>query len=247
MENKVKNIRFLEDSLLIDNKILVICDLHFGIEENSGDFGLLPRFQFKETIEKINKIFNMLDMEKIILDKIIILGDLKHEFSENINSEWRDSLRFLDFIKKKCEEIIIIKGNHDNYLVNIVDKRKIKLVEYYKYKDICFFHGDKDIEDSSLSKIFIVGHLHPAITISDDYKKEKYKCFLKGKWKRKEVYIIPSFNPIGLGYELSNLEINNKNFDFIIKEKELLGFEVIIYNPKENKEYYFGKLKKMVK
>jgi metallophosphoesterase superfamily enzyme len=86
--------------------------------------------------------------------------------------------------------------------------------------------------------------LHPAITLNDSYKKEKFKCFLHGKWKKKEVYILPSFVPFVFGYDL--LLDNEKKDFFIVDDKSLKGFEVIIYNEKEDKEYNFGKLGKMM-
>ncbi|MBR9704174.1 metallophosphoesterase [Candidatus Pacearchaeota archaeon] len=241
------NIKLLEDSILINNKILVIGDLHLGYEEVMGDFSLIPKFQYKETLEKLNRIFSRFSRDKIKPEKIIILGDLKHEFSRNINSEWRETLKLLDFLKDKCKEIVIVRGNHDNYLMNILEKRGIKLLDFYKYKEFCFFHGDIIFNKCNDCEILIVGHLHPAITLSDSYKCEKYKCFLKGELKGKLVYIVPSFIPISLGYDLSNIKSwKDKKFDFIISDKELKKFEVIIYNEKEDKIYLFGKLGKIV-
>jgi uncharacterized protein len=242
-------IRFLEDSLLISNKILVFSDLHLGYEESLKEFGHLFGFSFKEVIEKMIRISDLLDRLGVKLEKIIILGDLKHEFSNNLNSEWRESLMFLDFIKKKCKEVIIVKGNHDNYLVNILEKRKIKIYDKYVYRNIGFLHGDKEDEEVLKCRTIVLGHLHPAITLSDEYKREKYKCFLVGRLNRQAVYILPSFSPVSIGYELLEKRIKSgikKDFRFIINDKGLSDFEVIIYNNKDNKEYNFGKLGRLI-
>jgi uncharacterized protein len=267
-------IRYLQDALLIDREILVISDLHIGYEEQITKSGIFPRIQLKEIIEKLNSIFWNLSMEGKKIKKIIILGDLKHEFSQISDAEWNETLKLLDYLDEKIvknkenekieknssvnasktiknERIILIKGNHDNILGPIAKKRGVVLKECYEYKGICFMHGDK-LEKSNKkcfekSNTLILGHLHPAITLSDDYKREKYKCFLIGKWKNKKVYIIPSFSPISFGYDLKNLEKSKHDNGFlIIKSKELLNFKVIIYNNKENKEYNFGKLKKLI-
>lgn len=286
-KNPEKNveIRYLQDSLLIDNSILVLGDLHIGYEEHLTKSGIFPRVQLKEIIEKLNSIFWDLAMEGKKIKKVIILGDLKHEFNQISEAEWSETIKLLDYLDEKIikikvgkkedqnssvndknivnnqkqeERIILIKGNHDNILGPIAKKKEVVLKESYEYEGICFMHGDKlgkgiiDKKCFDGSKILILGHLHPAITLSDDYKREKYKCFLNGKWKingkTKEVYIIPSFSPISIGYDLNSIENSKENDkkDFlIVNNKELLNFKIIIYNNKDKKEYDFGKLKKI--
>jgi len=243
VSDKIK-IRFLENSLLINNEIFVLGDIHIGFEEHISTSGLL-RIQMKDIFNDLKDIFKKLEKENIKLKKIIILGDLKHEFGGISESEWRDVLKFLDYLGKKTKEIILIKGNHDNIIGPIAKKRKVKLKNYYKYKDICFIHGNKEYKGCLDSKILIMGHLHPSVTLSDNYKKERYKCFLKGKWKKKEVYILPSFSSISFGYDISEMCDKDKKGFLIIPHKKIKNFKVIIYNKKEDKEYNFGKLGKI--
>jgi uncharacterized protein len=265
-------IRYLQDALLIDNSVLVLGDLHIGYEEKANPHGLLPRVQLKEIIEKLNSIFWNLSMEGRKIKKVIILGDLKHEFNKISDAEWSETLKLLDYLDKKIvknekeyknssvnadkiiknDRIILIKGNHDNILGPIAKKREVVLKECYEYKNICFMHGDKleKLNKKCLenSNTLILGHLHPAISLSDDYKTEKYKCFLAGNWKNKKVYILPSFSPISFGYDIKNLEKSEHNEGFLfIPDKDLEKFKVIIYNNKEGEEYNFGKLKKLMR
>jgi putative SbcD/Mre11-related phosphoesterase len=187
-------IEFVKNGLIIEDKILVISDLHIGYDEYLG----IGNFEVVEQILKdLKDIFNN---KKI--NKTIILGDLKHEFGKISDKEWRDTLKVLDFIKSNCKSIILIKGNHDNILLPIVKRREIKIKDFYQWKDFCFLHGDNIWEKCFLSKILILGHLHPSIKLSDEYKSERYKCFLKGMWKRKKIYVLPSFNEISFGYDL---------------------------------------------
>ncbi len=245
---KQERIQFLNSALLIDESILVLGDFHIGLEESIVEKGIFPRIQLSKITSELSKIFNILEKRKIKLEKIIILGDLKHEFGEISEAEWNETIYLLNYLIKKCKNIILIKGNHDNILGPIANKKPIKLMDFYQHKDIIFMHGHKLHPDSiktKNSKILILGHLHPSITLSDDYKREKYKCFLKGKYKRKQVYILPSFNPIAQGYDLNQMDLSNKNFT-IIENKKLKDFDVIIYNNKEDKPYNFGKLKTLI-
>ena len=252
MKQQISKIRFLEDSLIANDEILIIGDTHIGYEEYLYGRYVFPRVQLKEMIEKLDRIFRLLEKDNIKIKKVVILGDLKHEFGEISDSEWRETLQFLDYLiakvsvnNKEGNKIILIKGNHDNILGPIANKREIKIKDYYKTKEICFIHGDKLSKGCEDSKILIVGHLHPSISLDDEYKTEKYKCFLKGKWKRKQVYFVPSFIPLSFGYDLKNLKEDKKGFS-IVDNKKLKGFEIVVYNNKEDKKYNFGKLGNLI-
>ena len=240
----IPKIEFMCDSLVINKEVLVFSDLHIGFEDILVGKGIFPRHQLKNIIEKLNDIFFNLNMREIKLKKIIILGDLKHEFGEISDAEWRETIKILDFLIKHCKEIILIKGNHDNILGPVVSKKGIEVRDYYKTNGICFLHGHKLPKGCENAKILILGHLHPAISLSDNYKKEIYKCFLKGGWDSKQVYILPSFSEINIGYDLTNHNYNleNEKYNFVVPEKKFREFKVIVYNNKDKKEYNFGKL-----
>ena len=245
-------IRFLNNSLLVDDEILVFGDFHLGVQEHLQG---LPNIQLKEIFENLREIFSHLERLKIKVKKIIVLGDFKHKFGEISDSEWRESVRLLDYFIEKVgrKNIILIKGNHDTILEPIAKKRKIKINSFYTYNDIVFMHGHKEYKEALKNKeegggikILILGHLHPTITLTDDYKRERYKCFLLGKWKRKIVYILPSFGDTGPGYDLSKEGYFKYRDSLFINEKGFKNFEVVIYNNVEKKEYNFGKLKDLI-
>jgi uncharacterized protein len=259
-ENKTK-VEFLHDVLLVDDCILVLGDLHIGYEEYIAEKGIYPRVQLKEIIKKLNGIFWNLSMKGVKIKQIIILGDLKHEFGRITEIEWSETLKFLDYLDKKIvksdkkdkgdtkeDRIILVKGNHDNVLGPIAKKSNVRLVNFYKYKKICFIHGHlQNGRCFESSEILILGHLHPAITLSDEYKREKYKCFLVGRWRKKEVYVIPSFSPVSFGYGLNSTRDFKHDKEFlVIPSKVLESFDVIIYNNKEDKKYNFGKLRALI-
>lgn len=248
---KSTKIEFLKNALLIDNSVLVFSDFHLGYEDYLMRGGILPNLQFKETIKALDEIFRELFLKVKIIKKIVILGDLKHDFGKVNEAEWREANKMLDYFIQKVgnKNIILIKGNHDNYLIGVARKKNIRLEKYWVYKEIAFMHGNelfkKAVKDA---KTLILGHLHPAISLSDNYKREKFKCFLKGKWKRKSVYILPSFTNITLGYDIIGLESSyskNKDGFSFIDEKQLKNFEVIIYDNKNKKSYNFGKVERI--
>ncbi len=126
-------------------------------------------------------------------------------------------------------------------MAEIADK---KLVEHYFQNNIAFIHGDEKIEkafDKNIQTI-VMGHLHPAITIKDPQKvkKEKYKCYLTGKYKNKEIIILPSFLPTYEGTATNEYLTDSHCF---IPVKSLMKFTVHAIGEKEILD--FGVLKNL--
>src|SRR3989344_4962003 len=105
-------IKYIGKCLLIEDKerILVIGDLHFGYDEVMRKNGInIPVSLFDETKKDIELILE--NTGKV--GKIVLLGDLKHEFGSILKSEINDIIKILDYLLEFCKEIVIIKGNHD--------------------------------------------------------------------------------------------------------------------------------------
>ena len=269
---------------LYSKKTLIMTDFHIGYEEALNKQGILmPRFQFKEIIQRLDSILNRLKSRKI--ERIVILGDLKHEFGTISEQEWRHTLRLLDYLGKHCKEIILLKGNHDKILGPIAEKRNVKVRDYYiiepmkndnrmpiakktneqapitkqtnnKNKQkiinitralknlviknsqkstgkILCLHGDKIPSKELLEGIstIIIGHEHPAVSIKDGPRAELFKCFLIGKWKRKDIIVVPSFNLVTEGTDVMKerllspfLKGNLRNFEVVVVGDKLYGF-----------------------
>lgn len=208
---------------------LILADFHMGYEESLNKQGVLvPRFQLEETLKRLERIFS-----KVKVNKIIINGDLKHEFGEISRQEWRDTLRLLDFLSSKCNEIVLIKGNHDKILGIIAEKRNIKVVDYVVLDDIIVLHGDKLVEIDKNIKTIIIGHEHPAISLKE-LRVEKYKCFLVGRYKDKVLIAQPSFNLVLEGTDIQKERLLSP---FL---KDIDNFNVFVVG---DKVYDFGKIK----
>ena len=165
---------------------------------------LLANREVTEHVEKhckkkdLEEIFIILKNRKVEVDEVILLGDLKHEFGSILYEEWEEVLNLIDILLKKVKDIKIIKGNHDVIINPITKKKNIEALDYYIDGEVVFLHGDKDFKEIHDDKIktWVIGHGHPAITLGDGIKKEKYKCFLDGFYKKKRIIVVPSFFPI---------------------------------------------------
>jgi len=230
--NLTNNIEIVDLSLhLKKEKILIISDIHLGYEEALIHQGyLIPRHQYKDTIERLKKI-----LKKTKPKTIIINGDLKHQFGSILNQEYSDSINLLRFIKKN-HKVILIKGNHDKILNIIAEKASLKTQLFCNTGNTYIFHGDFIPDDLFFtnSKTIIIGHDHPAITLEKNRRFEKYKCFLKGKYKNKSLIIMPSFNTMTAGTDIIKERLQTPLINNI---KE---FNIYII---EDKAYNFGKVK----
>ena len=221
-----KNIFLVSTALWMkEESVLIINDLHLGYEEALQRKGVLvPKFQLQEILKQITEI-----LRKTQAKKIIINGDLKHEFGKVLRQEWTEVGLFVDFLQKKGKEIIIIQGNHDPLLRSISEKKGVQIVKEYVVGDTLIVHGDELVKSSA--KRIIIGHEHPAITLREGSKREKYKCFLKGKYEGKELIAVPSFNPLLEGTDILKEQLlspflhNIENFEiFVVGKEEVLPF-----------------------
>lgn len=221
-------------------KALVFGDTHIGYEEALNKQGILmPRLHLKEILAALDSVFEELGQKKPEL--IVLLGDVKHEFGTISRQEWQDTLRLIDYLTAKAK-LVILKGNHDTILGPIADKKNVEVRKSLLLGDFLFCHGDKLLDEKSAeyrkAKTIVIGHEHPAISIRDGVRVEKYKCFLLGKYKRKALVVLPSFNFITEGTDVLQQKLLSP---FI---KDVSCFKVFVA---ADKAYDFGLVKKIVR
>ncbi|VVB83021.1 3',5'-cyclic adenosine monophosphate phosphodiesterase CpdA [uncultured archaeon] len=193
---KTKKYIFLGKTIFFPEQgILAVGDLHLGYEYKMQQSGVLvPEAQVEEIKTELKEIFEEIKEKGFKLKKMVFIGDIKHSFSY----EWKEKNYFreiLTFLKNYIDDknIILIKGNHDTIDYSFSDRLK----DYFIDGEIAFSHGHEafpEIFDKKI-KTIVIGHLHPSIILSDkqNIKREKYKCFLVGKFRKKEIIILPSF------------------------------------------------------
>ncbi|MGL6297724.1 MAG: metallophosphoesterase [Methanobacteriaceae archaeon] len=255
-----------------NNKYLIISDLHIGYEYALNKQGfMIPKFQFKKIIAKLELIITHSDATKIIIN-----GDLKHEFGKISKQEWKETDEFINFLEEHFEEIIVIKGNHDNFTEFILNRHNLSIYDNYSIniknntkntennnnndndreaENIIILHGhqlNKEIKNNISQNYnhIIIGHDHPSIGIRNGERVEKVKCFLNGKFNIKrssknsnlnQLIVMPSFNFLAEG---SDILVENPLSPFL-KESNIEEFEVLAVE--ESEIFNFGKVKDIIK
>jgi len=225
------NIKIVDLGLyFVKEKTLVVGDIHIGLEEAMNKEGIMvPRKGLKKVLEHFNRIFSMADV-----DIVVINGDMKHEFGEISRQEWQLTLKLLDYLIEKSKKVILIKGNHDKVLGPIAEKREIKVVDSYVVGRVRILHGHK--EDKFDEEVLLIGHDHPCVSLRNEVRVEKYKCFLKGKWTNKTLIVLPSFNFVSEGTDIRREKLLSPYL-----QQDLSKFEVFIVGD-DGKIYDFGML-----
>ncbi len=194
-----------EGGAVIDDKILVIADLHLGFEGVMATSGLfMPRIMLEDVKALLSRI---VDKHKK-LEELVVAGDMKHEFAEMHGFEWKDVHAFMEFALEKFKRVVVVRGNHDNYL-KVALKRYERVVfeeAAYVKDDFVVVHGDKDNVAAFSRPFLIMGHEHPAIVVKDDVGAVvRTRCFMVGKYGRTRIVVLPAFSPIFMGTDILSM------------------------------------------
>lgn len=208
-------------------KTLVISDLHLGYEESLRTKGILiPMFHFQELKKRL---LPMIKDTK----RIVIAGDLKHEFGKISREEWKCTKDLFSLLEGR--ELVIIQGNHDPVLQRLV--KNIRILPFVRFNNILICHGDKILKEKT--EIIIIGHEHPALALRDGQRVERFKCFLKGPWKNSTLIVLPSCNILTQGTDIIEEHLHSPYL-----KSNIYDFEVFLTG---KKVYLFGKVREIRK
>ena len=176
-------------------ELAVMADFHLGYEDVMAQNGLfLPRIQRNYIMKMLENIYDKYSPKKFLID-----GDLKHEFSRNMPQEWNEIEEVIDYISDRCE-LLVVRGNHDNFLKSILIRRGIELKEEYRIGKFLFIHGHKDYEIQGTT---VIGHEHPSITLRDEIGSYiKLPCFLYSN----ELIVLPAVSIYASGTDITKNE-----------------------------------------
>ncbi|MFQ6135917.1 MAG: metallophosphoesterase [Candidatus Hydrothermarchaeales archaeon] len=182
---------------------IVIADLHLGYEGIMAEQGVfIPKVQFKKEMEMLSHIFEMKGAKRMIIN-----GDVKHEFSETTYHEFKEVKDLFEFLKSRFEEVSLVKGNHDNFIIYMTRKYGIELHDELVVGDFLFVHGHKiprDLQRIEASFV-VIGHEHPALVLYDEVgAKEKLNCFLFGGMEgNRKILVMPAFSYFAYGSDVN--------------------------------------------
>ena len=198
---------------LIAEDMLVIGDLHIGIEYGFWKSGIRLPSQTEVMMKQVGEI-----LEKTRMRKIVFLGDIKHKVPGTSFQETREIPAFFENLPRDVE-IHVLPGNHDGNLRALLPKR-VKLHSSRGFRSGRFFftHGHTWPSEEFLKADYILsGHEHPQIEFVDSIG----YTFIQQAWviagmKRKrleekyeigrklpKLVLVPKFNRLSGGISLN--------------------------------------------
>lgn len=172
---------------------VVVADLHIGYESALECDGIhIPRIQTAAVQEALAEIVDL-----YAPDRLVVAGDIKHEFSRNLGQEMKDVRKVLDDLVGRTE-VVLVKGNHDNYLENIVSRIEMPVVDRCVQGGLTIVHGHAACAERPL----VMGHEHPSIKLVDRVGAYlKLPCFMH--LKDEGIVVLPAFSPLASGTDLT--------------------------------------------
>ena len=222
-------LKFLtEPALLIEpDRLLVISDLHIGLEHTLLEAGITLPSQFD--ILK-GKLENLIKQTKA--KHLVILGDVKNSVTGISPQEYREMPEFFNYFSNI--KISVIKGNHDGNIEKLVPKGvDVYDTKGFVYKNLFFTHGQAWPTASALDAEYLfMGHIHPLVEFWTDNVRTTEHCWVRCKinkkifekkygktCKLKEAIIVPTFSHLTGG-----VAFNSKTFkpnDPMIRSKAI--------------------------
>jgi putative SbcD/Mre11-related phosphoesterase len=187
-----------------DLETLVVADLHLGYEQALEEAGIfIPAVQYK-----FIKGFILKALEETGCRKLVILGDVKHEFGSALKQEWGETIDLLSTLKERGVDVHVVRGNHDNFLIPMLKRLEVPLHDpYLKENNYLFFHGHKELPLDAWSGgagYIVMGHEHPAVLLRDELGVSvKLKSFLVGSYGEATLVVVPALSPLMPGTEVN--------------------------------------------
>ena len=189
---------------------LLIADLHLAMEFELRQKGVQLGLQHRKLVSVLNGL-----LKETGARELLILGDAKHD----VYGMWeRERRLFLEFLTRlECEQLTVVKGNHDSHLQTLPEEfqgKKFKLepvegvMREHGGKKYGLFHGHAWPSREILEKadVFLLGHPHPLVEFRDKLGGvHRERAWVVGRTlanekfgvrKGQQFVIFPAFNPL---------------------------------------------------
>lgn len=205
-------------------RLVVVGDLHIGIEEKYSQSGIAFPNAARRTGAEIRRLCEGNNARGVVL-----LGDVKHSLGNLARIEREELVQF--FGELRGMDIFVAKGNHDAYLGDMLSSMNIEahISKEIMFPGIALMHGNSmPSEEAVMKRYMICGHAHLAARVNGiDRKvwmvapcgpgmKEGYSKYNK----RIKLVVAPAFNRLITGSRIGSQTeghlpfLNNRLFDF---------------------------------
>ena len=192
-----------------DMGILVVGDLHIGIESHLSSKGFhIP----SQTFRMEDELESIADGH----DRLVIIGDVKHQVPGSTFQEHREVPRFFESLLDVFERVDVVRGNHDSGLEPFLPSDvSLHPATGLRIGGVGLVHGHTWPSNEVMSSdLLVMAHSHPAVQFLDGVgKRTTEPCWLRGTFASMgrylsvpgSVIVVPAMNR-ALGGSPVNLE-----------------------------------------
>jgi hypothetical protein len=151
-------------ALLVEGelRLLVVADLHFGIEADLAAHGLHFKSRSSERLERLLKIIDLADP-----DMLVLLGDIKHSIPSLTRQEYFELPRILDTLRSRIP-LKVFPGNHDIGIESYLHGTELQPKEGTLLDGVGYLHGHMYPSPHLAGHLMIIGHHHPLLLLNDE-------------------------------------------------------------------------------
>ena len=217
-----------------EQRMLVVADLHFGIEADLAAHGLHFKSRSERRLERLHKV---IDSTKP--DELVLLGDVKHSIPSLTWQEYHEMPKILDSLRTRLP-LHVFPGNHDIGIERFLHEGESRPKDGMILDGVGYLHGHMIPSPGLAGHLVVIGHHHPLLSLRDEVgcalqspaylragidtgdpgKEQSVKSSLPSR-----VLFMPSFNEIA-GYDI--LQIIKKPFSPLSRLMKKEDTEIIL-------------------
>ncbi|MDD1666916.1 MAG: metallophosphoesterase [Methanomicrobiales archaeon] len=151
-------------ALVIENtmRVLVIADLHIGIESDLDVHGVhIP----SQGPGRLSRVTACIDAGKP--DLVLLLGDVKHSVPLTTRQEYRELPVLLEEIRSRAP-LRVVPGNHDGGIERFLRDGELLPMRGALVDGVGYLHGHTYPDPSLLGHLLVIGHHHPMVALRDE-------------------------------------------------------------------------------
>jgi metallophosphoesterase superfamily enzyme len=160
------NLEFFSDgpALVIEgeDRLLIVADLHFGIEADLAAHGLYFKSRSTDRLERLLKIIDAADP-----DMLVLLGDIKHSIPSLSRQEYYELPKILETIRSRIP-IKVFPGNHDIGIERYLLDSELQPKDGTILDGIGYLHGHMYPSPKLAGHLMVLGHHHPLLLLKDE-------------------------------------------------------------------------------
>ena len=145
-----------------ENRLLIVADLHFGMEADLAAHGLHFRSRSTDRLERLMKIIDLADP-----DLLVLLGDIKHSIPSLTRQEYVELPWILETLRSRIP-LKVFPGNHDIGIESYLLDTELQPKEGTILDGVGYLHGHMYPSPHLAGHLMIIGHHHPLLLLKDE-------------------------------------------------------------------------------